>query len=135
LRDQRRFDILLRRVSEQGATVLLSSHLLAEVEQVCSHAVVMDKGKLVAAGAVQELIGGQGSVYLEVSNVRRATTVLKKLKGVLRVVAEPPGLAVELDRIKRSDVVAALVKAGIGVETVTARHHLEDAFLGMVGES
>jgi ABC-2 type transport system ATP-binding protein len=126
---------LLRRVSEQGATVLLSSHLLAEVEQVCSHAVVMDKGKLVAAGPVQELIGGQGSVYLEVSNVRRATTVLKKLKGVQRVVAEPPGLAVELDRIKRSDVVAALVHAGIGVETVTARHHLEDAFLGMVGES
>jgi ABC-2 type transport system ATP-binding protein len=62
-------------------------------------------------------------------------SVLKKVKGVQRVVAEPPGLAVELDSIKRSDVVAALVQAGVGVETVTARHHLEDAFLGMVGES
>jgi len=126
---------LLRRVSEQGATVLLSSHLLAEIEQVCSHAVVMDKGRLVAAGRVQELIGAEGSVYIEVSNVRRATTVLKKLAGVRRVVSEPPGLAVEIDGIKRSDIVAALVHARIGVETVTARHQLEDAFLGMVSAS
>jgi len=122
-------------VSEQGTTVLLSSHLLTEVEQVCSHAVVMDKGRLVAAGRVQDLIGAEGSVYVEVSNVRRATSVLKKLPGVRRVTPEPPGLAVELDGIKRSEIVAALVHARIGVETVTARHHLEDAFLGMVGEA
>ena len=125
---------LLRRVSEQGATVLLSSHLLSEVEQVCTHAVVMDKGKLVAAGAVQDLIGTSGSVYLEVSNVRRATSTLKKLKGVRRVAPEPPGLSVEIDGVTRSELVAALVHAGVGVETVTARHQLEDAFLGMVGE-
>jgi ABC-2 type transport system ATP-binding protein len=81
------------------------------------------------------LIGATGSVYLEVTNVRRATSVLKKLKGVRRVVPEPPGLTVELDGVKRSEVVAALVHAGVGVETVTARHGLEDAFLGMVGEA
>jgi len=126
---------LLRRVSEQGATVLLSSHLLAEIEQVCSHAVVMDKGRLVAAGPVAALMGGEGSVYLEVSNVRRATSVLRKLAGVRRVIPEAPGLAVELEGIKRSAVVAALVKAGVGVETVTARHRLEDAFLGLVGDA
>jgi ABC-2 type transport system ATP-binding protein len=126
---------LLRRVSDQGTTVLLSSHLLAEIEQVCSHAVVMDKGRLVAAGPVQQLIGAGGSVYLEVTNVRRATSTLKKLEGVRRVMSEPPGLTVEIDGIKRADVVAALVHAGVGVETVTARHQLEDAFLGMVGES
>jgi ABC-2 type transport system ATP-binding protein len=125
---------LLRRVSDQGTTVLLSSHLLAEIEQVCSHAVVMDKGKLVAAGPVQQLIGAEGSVYLEVTNVRRAVSTLKKLAGVRRVVPEPPGLALELEGIKRSEVVAALVHARVGVETVTARHQLEDAFLGMVGE-
>jgi len=126
---------LLQRVSEQGATVLLSSHLLAEIEQVCSHAVVMDKGKLVAAGPVQDLIGAEGSVYLEVSNVRRATSVLKKLPGVGRIIPEAAGLTVELDGIKRSEVVAALVHAHVGVETVTARHQLEDAFLGLVGDA
>ncbi|MBV9411902.1 MAG: ABC transporter ATP-binding protein [Acidimicrobiia bacterium] len=125
---------LLRRVSEQGATVLLSSHLLAEVEQVCTTAVVMDKGKLVAAGGVHDLIGASGSVYLEVSNVRRAISTLKRLAGVTRAVPDPPGITVELEGIKRSEVVAALVHARIGVETVTARHQLEDAFLGLVGE-
>jgi ABC-2 type transport system ATP-binding protein len=125
---------LLRRVSDAGATVLLSSHLLAEVEQVCTTAVVMDKGRLVAAGAVRDLIGASGSVYLEVSNVRRAISTLKKLPGVRRAVPDPPGITVELDGIKRAEIVAALVRARIGVETVTARHHLEDAFLGLVGE-
>ena len=125
---------LLRRVSEAGATVLLSSHLLAEVEQVCTTAVVMDKGRLVAAGAVRDLIGASGSVYLEVSNVRRAIATLKKLPGVRRAESDPPGITVELEGIKRSEIVAALVRARIGVETVTARHQLEDAFLGLVGE-
>ena len=126
---------LLRRVSERGVTVLLSSHLLAEVEQVCSHAVVMDKGRLVAGGRVQDLVGAGGSVYLEVTNMRRATATLKKVAGVRRVTAEPPGLTVELDGIKRAELVTALVHAGVGVETVTARHQLEDAFLGLVGEA
>ncbi|MCU1450219.1 MAG: Spermidine/putrescine import ATP-binding protein potA [Acidimicrobiales bacterium] len=126
---------LLRRVSEEGATVLLSSHLLAEIEQVCTHAVVMDKGRLVAAGPVAELMGGEGSVYLEVTNTRKATAALKKIAGVGRVIPEPPGLTVELDGITRSKLVAALVGAGVGVETVTARHRLEDAFLGLVGDA
>ena len=48
---------LVRRVAEAGSTVLFSSHVLAEVEQICTHAVVMDKGKLVATGSVADLIG------------------------------------------------------------------------------
>ena len=51
---------LVHRVADAGATVLFSSHMLAEVEQTCSHAVVMDKGKLVASGSVAELIGVVG---------------------------------------------------------------------------
>ena len=73
-------------------------------------------------------------MYLEVSNVRKAATVLKRVPGVNRVTAEPPGLSVELTDTRRSELVKVLVEAGVGVETVTARHGLEDAFLGMVGE-
>jgi ABC-2 type transport system ATP-binding protein len=125
---------LLRRVSERGTTVLLSSHLLAEVEQVCSHAVVMDKGRRVAAGRVSELIGASGSVYLEVSDAGAAQAVLERVPGVRRVTPEPPGLSVDLDSGGRAALVKALVEAGVDVETVTARHRLEDAFLGMIGE-
>ncbi|MFI5048189.1 MAG: ABC transporter ATP-binding protein, partial [Acidimicrobiia bacterium] len=115
-----------------GATVLFSSHILAEVEQICTHAVVMDKGHLVATGSVAELIGAGGGVYLEVDDAARAADVLAGLDGVQRVVPEPPGLTVETDGIARAALVAALVHAGIGVETVTARRRLEEAFLGLV---
>jgi ABC-2 type transport system ATP-binding protein len=123
---------LVRRVAQAGSTVLFSSHVLAEVEQICTHAVVMDKGKLVAAGAVDELIGAAGTVYLEVDDVARARQVLDGIPTVRQVDDEAPGLAVMMDGGRRSELVAALVAAGIAVETVTARRRLEDAFLGLV---
>jgi ABC-2 type transport system ATP-binding protein len=123
---------LVHRVADAGATVLFSSHILGEVEQICTHAVVMDKGKLVASGSVKELIGASGSVYLEVDDVPTALRVLHELPGVKRVEEESPGLTVVTDGGPRSDLVAALVRAGVGVETVTTRRRLEDAFLGLV---
>jgi ABC-2 type transport system ATP-binding protein len=123
---------LVHRVAEAGATVLFSSHVLAEVEQTCSHAVVMDKGKLIASGSVVDLIGSSGSVYLEVDDVPAALRVLHSLPTVTRVDEEPPGLTVVTGGGPRADLVAALVQAGVGVETVTSRRRLEDAFLGLV---
>jgi ABC-2 type transport system ATP-binding protein len=124
---------LLRRLSEQGSTVLLSSHLLAEIEQICSHVVVMDKGQLVTAGTVSDLLSMNTSAYFEVDDLETARRVLASAPGVQRVTDETRGLAVELDGATRGALVNALVHAGVGVETVTARHQLEDAFLGLVG--
>jgi len=123
---------LVRRVAEAGSTVLFSSHVLAEVEQICTHAVVMDKGRLVATGSVADLIGAGGTVYVEVDDTAAARRVLDALPSVRRVDDEMPGLAVVIDGARRSELVAALVGAGIAVETVTARRRLEDAFLGLV---
>ncbi len=123
---------LVRRVAEAGSTVLFSSHVLAEVEQICTHAVVMDKGKLVATGSVADLIGAAGTVYLEVDDVATARRVLDGIESVRYVDDEAPGLAVTMDGGRRSDLVTALVAAGLAVETVTARRRLEDAFLGLV---
>lgn len=123
---------LVRRVAEAGSTVLFSSHVLAEVEQICTHAVVMDKGRLVATGSVTDLIGTAGTVYLEVDDLANARRVLEGMACVSRVDDELPGLAVAMDGGRRSELVTALVAAGIAVETVTARRRLEDAFLGLV---
>jgi len=130
--EMREVRLLVHRLADAGATVLFSSHVLAEVEQICTHAVVMDRGHLVAEGSVTSLIGSSGSVYLEVDDVDRARLVLEALPTVTRVDAEPPGLAVAIDGGTRAELVAALVHAEIGVETVTARRRLEEAFLGMV---
>jgi ABC-2 type transport system ATP-binding protein len=123
---------LLIRLAGRGVTVLLSSHLLAEVEQVCSHVVVMDKGKLVAAGTIDELTAASGSVYFGVDDAAKARDLLAALPGVRSISSDPPGLVVELDGVRRSDLVAALVHGGIAVDTVESRHRLEDAFLGLL---
>ena len=53
---------------------------------------------------------------------------------MLAVQSEVAGLTVELDGLHRTEVVAALVQGGVGVQTVTVRRQLEDAFLNLVGE-
>jgi ABC-2 type transport system ATP-binding protein len=132
--ETRRMRVGLAELSSRGTTVLLSSHLLAEVEQVCSHVLVVDNGRLVAAGTVADIIGSSQSVDLEVDDPIRATEVLKALKGVTQVSSSERGLIVELDGIRRSEVVAALVHAGIAVDTVMPRRRLEDAYLAIVEE-
>jgi ABC-2 type transport system ATP-binding protein len=132
--ETRRMRVGLAQLSSQGTTVLLSSHLLAEVEQVCSHVLVVDNGRLVAGGTVAEIIGSSQSMDLEVDDPNRATQVVKTLKGVTQVSPSEHGLIVELDGIRRSDVVAALVHAGIAVDTVMPRRRLEDAYLSIVEE-
>ena len=125
---------LIHRVADEGHTVLLSSHILSEIEQVCSHAVVMDRGKLVATGTVADLVASGASAYIEVDDPVQARSVLTALAGVEAVEDEAPGLVVRLAGANRPELVAALVGAGIGVQTVTSRHALEEAFLGLVGE-
>jgi ABC-2 type transport system ATP-binding protein len=125
---------LIHRIASEGRTVLISSHILSEIEQVCSHAVVMDRGRLVRAGTVAELVASGTSAYVEVDDPVRGQAVLETLAGVGRVSDASPGLVVDLDGATRPALVAALVAAGIGVQTVTSYHALEEAFLGLVGE-
>jgi len=66
---------VLQRYAASGRTVVVSSHLLAEVEQTCTHVVVMHRGRLVAAGSVAE-IAGAGGVQLSVDDPARASEVL-----------------------------------------------------------
>jgi ABC-2 type transport system ATP-binding protein len=67
--------LVLERYAATGRTVILSSHLLAEVEQTCSHVVVMHRGRLVAAGSVAE-VAGNGAMQLAVAEPERAVRVL-----------------------------------------------------------
>ncbi len=123
---------LIRDIAERGATVFLSSHILAEVEQVCTHVAVMDRGHLIQSGSVASIIGAATSVYIEVDDVERAMKILGDTAGVTRMTREPPGLSIVLDGTQRKELVALLVRAGVGVETIMSRHRLEDAFLQML---
>jgi ABC-2 type transport system ATP-binding protein len=126
---------LLQNLASRGSSILLSSHLLSEVELVCSHVAVMGRGRLVAEGRVDELLASSGSVYLEVDDAASARRVLGELRGIGAVDDEGPGLAVRLDGLARREMVAALVAAGVGVDTVAPRHRLEDQFLRILGDT
>jgi len=125
---------LLRRYAAGGRTVVVSSHLLAEVEQTCSHVVVMHHGKVVAAGTVADIIAGGGAASFDVDAPDRAVGVLAALDGVRQVAAEGSVVHAELNGTPRASAVQALVAAGVSVESAGPRRRLEDAFLQLVGE-
>jgi ABC-2 type transport system ATP-binding protein len=125
---------VLRRYATGGRAVLVSSHLLAEVEQTCTDVVVMHRGEVVAAGPVDDIVGDSPTVQLDVSDVDAAEKVLEELAGVRSVAwSGGNGLVVDIDGTPRAEVVAALVRAGVGIDRVAPRRRLEDAFLSLVG--
>jgi ABC-2 type transport system ATP-binding protein len=124
---------VLRRYATAGRAVLISSHMLAEVEQTCTHVVIVHRGTVVASGAVDEVVGDSPSVQFDVSDPGAATEVLRRA-GVARVDQEGSGtLVADLDGTPRAAIVAALVEAGVEVNRVVPRRRLEDAFLALVG--
>jgi len=123
---------LIARLTQHGATVLLSSHHLSEVEQTCSQVLVMNHGRLVASGTVSELIGSGGSVYVEVDDRDRARALIEGVPGVSSVQVQGDGLVVDLRSGQRSDLAAAITGAGLRLETIMPTQRLEDAFLDLL---
>jgi ABC-2 type transport system ATP-binding protein len=125
---------LVRELAADGTTVFVSSHLLAEIEQVSTHAGVMSAGRLVAQGPLEELRGSaRARLRVETPDPRLAAGVLDRLGlapdvGGAEVVADGSLRPVE-------DVVAALVADGVRVRGVAlTRPTLEERFVALTGE-
>ena len=128
---------VLRSYAATGRTVIVSSHLLSEIEQTCSHVVVMAKGQKIVQGTVEEIVGTGGAVLVGLTSdadTERAIEVLEGLPGVTAELTDE-GLVADLDGTSRARALQALVEAGIDIEQFTPRRRLEDAFLSLVGES
>jgi len=125
---------VLRRYAAAGRTVLVSSHLLAEVEQTCSHVVVMHKGRLVAAGEVADIAAGGGEATFHVDSPSKAADVLRGLEGVHDVHEDEGAVHASMNGVPRAAALSALVAAGVAVDQAGPRRRLEDAFLELVGE-
>ncbi|GAB3474769.1 alpha/beta fold hydrolase [Amycolatopsis cihanbeyliensis] len=125
---------VLRRYAATGRTVVVSSHLLAEVEQTSTHVVVMHRGALVADGEVGEIVAAGGEATFRVDRPEEAAVALRAITGVSTVEVDGELVHADLDGLPRSEAVAALVGAGVSVEQAGPRRRLEDAFLQLVGE-
>ncbi|MFF0148388.1 ABC-2 type transport system ATP-binding protein [Amycolatopsis sulphurea] len=125
---------VLQRYAATGRTVVVSSHLLAEVEQTCTHVVVMHRGTLVAAGEVGELAAASGEATFRVDDPAAAAAALKGIGGVSDLETEDDLVHANLGGLPRAEAVATLVRAGVAVAQAGPRRRLEDAFLQLVGD-
>jgi ABC-2 type transport system ATP-binding protein len=125
---------VLKRYAATGRTVVVSSHLLAEVEETCTDVVVMHRGRLIAQGPVSELVEAATIVVVDVDDPGRAAEVAAGVPGVSDVERTPSGLVLRADAATRAELVRALAGAGLGVERVAPQRGLEQTFLALVGE-
>ncbi|MEU2212459.1 alpha/beta fold hydrolase [Streptomyces hygroscopicus] len=123
------------RYAAAGRTVIVSSHLLAEVEQSCTHLVVMDRGRLIQAGPVGEITGTGGSVLVghegELSEV--LVDKVSALPGIASARRTADGLLVQLDGAAPARLLAELVRLEIPVTSFGPNRRLEEAFLTLIG--
>jgi ABC-type multidrug transport system ATPase subunit len=115
-------------------TVLLSSHLMPEVEQVCDRVGVIHRGVLVKEGTVDELRGGR-SLLVRAEPLEQARRLLEELPGVAGVRPDGGALRISTDPSAAPAINGALVRAGVAVsELRSERASLEEVFLELTRE-
>jgi ABC-2 type transport system ATP-binding protein len=124
---------IIRDLAARGTTVFLNSHLLSEVEQVCERVAVVDHGRVIASGTMNELLSGY-AVRVRVAGL--AARDVAKLTGFGPIDDEGEHLTfTKLSPDLVPDLVAQLVSLGGRVYEVTPRHqNLEDRFLQLLHE-
>ena len=132
---------ILQRYAAAGRTVVISSHLLAEVELTCTHVVVMHAGRVVTEGRVAELLDSSDTTVVRLRTGSDPVVVADALRGVTGIRAvevsgdgSEPTLTVVAD-LSRPEVVRAATDIGADVDGVSSRRHLEEVFLGVIAQA
>lgn len=126
---------IIRKIASQGKTIILASHLLDEVQKVCSHFAILKKGSLVHIGPVGDV--GQGEVIVEVNaNVENLNEVLLTFSGTASVVKENGSYQVYMrDGYHGTELNRFLFEKGITAShLVTRKKSLEQQFLEILSE-
>ena len=128
---------LIRHLGDEGRTVLLSSHLMNEVEQVCDRVGVIARGKIVAEGTVNDLRGNE-ALLIRVDQPLPAREILRGQPGIAGIEISGTALRVTMTADRKADAAGwnrLLVGAGIAVRELRGdRRSLEDIFLTLTGE-
>jgi ABC-2 type transport system ATP-binding protein len=130
MRDMR---VLVKRLAEEGMTVLLSSHLLAEVEELCNRVAIIRKGRIVYEGQLQELLATASTGYrLRSTDLDRAKAFLLARPGIAQVTSVDGSIRFQADEEAVAALSIGLGQARIGVlALVPETASLEELFLGM----
>jgi ABC-2 type transport system ATP-binding protein len=128
----------LRHLASIGKTVFISSHLLAEVQQMADVVGIIAAGRLVREGSMQELLASEGIVRVRVQpeEVPAAAATLGRLTAPDRVLASvmgPGWISVQITTDRSSEVKCALAQAGIYAAEISGGNDLEELFLTLTG--
>ncbi len=122
---------LIRSLADRGQTVMLSSHLLGEVEQICDRVGVISDGRLLVQSSVTDL-RGHASLSVRAEPMSAAASVAQRLIGPAQVSTVDGELRLDMDLDRAPELVRALVLAEVDVHEVRARERtLEDAFFSL----
>ena len=127
MRDMR---VLIRRLADEGITVLLSSHQLPEVQELCDRVAIVDRGKVVYEGALADLRRQGGAGYrLRTTDDARALELMRGRRGIEHPVVGEHGIAFQAEESDVADLSLALGDAGVGILALTPElATLEDLF-------
>jgi len=128
------FREMIRGLQRNGKTVFLSSHLLSEVEKVCSHVALINRGRILARGSVEDLLGKTKAIWLKVSDADGAVCLLEGIEWIKSVKKKETGLIVaEAEEERAFEINELLISNGIHVnETKISEGSLEDFFLATI---
>jgi ABC-2 type transport system ATP-binding protein len=124
---------LIRALAAEGQTIMLSSHLLGEVEQICDRVGVIARGRLLVEDTVDQLRGA-ASLVLRVDPLPSAVPVAARVVGATNVSTVDGTLRLATEVSRAPDLVRAMVAAGVDVHEVVAKDRsLEDVFFAVTG--
>jgi len=134
MRDMRR---LIRRLADQGMTVLLSSHLMGEVEELCDRVVIISSGRVRYEGALADLIATTSGRYeLRTTDDDRAAAIARAQRGIEDTTRDARGLSFTGEEPAAAALSIALGEAGIGIAALVPRTAtLEELFFRMTEEA
>ena len=129
-------NLILKLSKEQGKTVILSSHQLAEIELIANRMVIINKGKTIIEGSVNELLNSSNMVVkFQLDDTGRGEKLLAKDFGDIRKLNfTEDELTFEIEKMRIADVVECFVKNNLRIYIVEQKRKLEDYFIKMIEE-
>jgi ABC-2 type transport system ATP-binding protein len=123
--------LILRLKNEQNKTILLSSHILSEIELIANRMVIINKGMTIVEGDVKELLNqDELIVVFETPQVQQALSILSHIKGIEKLSDNQFQLVLAKNEI--APVNAQLVNNGIEISGIETKRKLEDYFLKLI---
>lgn len=126
---------LILRLATEGKTIFISSHLLNEVEQICDRVAIIQRGSIIAEGAVADLISRDQRLLIRATDPERAAELVSAMANVRSVERRGDELIVIAPDVRPAIINALLVGQGVEVDELRGmRNTLEEAFLELTGD-